>query len=108
MKANIRFYLPKKALNPEVNKEKGREELVDFQCDVDAVGVYCFSDVLAAMGGGVYTYRDMSKTPKDNEVERLWQTVERGIESTGSVYDDDDSEVDDALDALQQLQKIFR
>jgi hypothetical protein len=104
MKANIRFFLPLTAVNKEV-KENGR---IDFQCDAKGVGMQQFQNVVASMGGGVYTLANMEQTNKDYEVDRLLSVVERGIESNGDQFDDEDDYQQEATNALDELRELLR
>jgi hypothetical protein len=68
-----------------------------------------FQNVVASMGGGVYTLANMEQTNKDHEVDRMFSVLERGIASIGDEYDNDiDNDQQEAMDMLEEVRELLR
>lgn len=111
MKYRVKFYLPNKLLQKQ-HPIAGRQE---FEGECECVSLPLFQDAVGSLGGNVYEVdvRDLpdnGTTPKDNQIKRMWDQVEKALEvaaDEANVYDDEINDVTDALETLNELREIY-
>lgn len=125
MKQKIKFYLPCNLLNrdtppPALPSQISEDGVLggrfDFEAEVECVSPSLFQDAIGSMGGGVYQVDvgdipDYGITPQDNQINRMWESVESEMRemmcALGPQDDEEEARQERILGTLDELREIY-